>query len=94
MVERISIAQMVVNSFLNNSCRKREKFRSTGDKLYIYEQEIARKIDDNIMEIRTANYASPTLKRFLNRLPGVHVYHRKFQLYLNGNPWDGDWIIV
>ena len=94
MPERISIAQMVINSFLNNSCRKREKFRSTGDTLHIYGQEIVRRRNDNRLEIRTAGRASLTLKRFINKLPGVHVYHRKFQLYLNGERWDGNWIIV
>jgi len=94
MAERISIAQMVINSFLNQECRKREKFRSTGDTLNIYEQEIARRRNDNRLEVRIANRASPTLKRFLNRLPGVHVYHRNFILYLNGNRWDGNWTIV
>ena len=80
MAERISIAQMVINSFLNNSCRKRDKFKTTGNSLYIYGGEVARKRDNRI-EIKISGYASPTLKRFINRLPGVHVYHKNFILY-------------
>tara|TARA_R110002110_G_scaffold362595_2_gene572439 strand:- start:15 stop:443 length:429 start_codon:yes stop_codon:yes gene_type:complete len=45
-------------------------------------------------EITTGGYNTSTTKERLNGVPGVHVYHSKHQLYLNGKEWDGEWVAV
>lgn len=46
------------------------------------------------IEITTAGWSTPTTKSRLNGLPGVQVFTRNFDLFLNGKPWDGAWITV
>lgn len=43
------------------------------------------------MEVSVAGYQTKTTLSRLNALPGVSVVKKKGQLYLNGEPWDGDW---
>lgn len=40
--------------------------------------------------ISTAGWNTVTTRECLNGIPGVSVYQRKGQLYLNDKPWDGE----
>lgn len=44
------------------------------------------------IEISTAGWKSNTTKERLNGLPGVSIYQKNFQWYLNGHAWDGTWV--
>ena len=87
-------AQLVVDSFLNGESRKRGKFRSNGNSLFLYDREVVRRTPDNRLEIKIHGNASITVKRFLSRIPNVTVCHRRFELLLNNAPWDGEWTVV
>ena len=45
--------------------------------------------DDGRVEISTCGWNTVTTRERLNGLPGVHVAQRNFELFLNGEPWDG-----
>ena len=45
--------------------------------------------DDGRVEISTCGWNTVTTRERLNGLPGVHVTQRNFELFLNGEPWDG-----
>ncbi len=49
---------------------------------------------NNTLSITTAGWNTVTTKERLNGLDAVHVYTRKGQLYLNGEPWDGSFIDI
>jgi len=44
--------------------------------------------------ITNAGWQSNTTKERLNGLSGVSIYQKNFQWFLNGKPWNGDWITV
>lgn len=43
------------------------------------------------VSITTAGWSTATTKARLNGIPGVQVYTKASQLYLNGVSWSGDW---
>ena len=45
----------------------------------------------DVLRIRDAGWQTTTTKERLNGLPGVSIYQKDFQWYLNGKPWDGGW---
>lgn len=46
------------------------------------------------VEVCDGGYQSRTTKERLNGIPGVHVYQRAGQWYLNDEVWDGYWTEV
>ena len=48
----------------------------------------------NMLSISNAGWESNTTKERLNGLPHVRIHQRKFQWYLNGNEWNGEWTRV
>ena len=46
------------------------------------------------MTISTCGWNTVTTRERLNGLPGVHVIQRNWQLYLNGEAWDGQMIKI
>ena len=48
----------------------------------------------NMLSISNAGWESTTTKERLNGLPHVRIHQRKFQWYLNGNEWNGEWTRV
>ena len=55
--------------------------------MYLFNKEIVR-IDGGKLSIRTAGWATSTTKERLNGLPGVSIYQKDFQWYLNDRPWE------
>lgn len=49
--------------------------------------------NDNI-NITLAGWNTNTTRERLNGLPGVRVTTKQGQAYLNGQPWDGEWITI
>jgi hypothetical protein len=56
-------------------------------RMYLFDNEIARRKDDKTW-ISTAGYPTRTTKMRLNELPGVHIHHHKYELYLNNQLWE------
>jgi len=50
--------------------------------------------DEEYLIINHAGWPTVTTKSRLNALPGVDIVQRRGVWYLNGEEWDGDWIIV
>ena len=48
----------------------------------------------NMLSISNAGWESNTTKERLNGLPHVRINQKKFQWYLNGNEWNGEWTRV
>ena len=63
--------------------------------MFLHGNNIARRMGKKI-EVRTCGYATRTTMERLNGIPGVSVYQKKFQLYLNGKIWENhsDWTEV
>ena len=47
-----------------------------------------------MLSISNAGWESNTTKERLNGLPHVRINQKKFQWYLNGNEWNGEWTRV
>ena len=48
----------------------------------------------NGLYITNAGYQTNVTKERLNGLPNVHIVQRDFQWFLNGEPWDGQYVKV
>ncbi len=62
--------------------------------LKLHGNKIAALESDGKMWISNAGWKSNTTKERLNGLPGVNIYQRNWEWYLNGNQWDGNPIYV
>lgn len=87
------ITKEIVAAFINRETKQIGNSRTDGKALYLHENPIAVHISEGI-NITTAGWNTTTTRERLNGLPGVSVYVRKGQLYLNGQPWDGSWTEV
>lgn len=43
---------------------------------------------------KTAATGSRTTMERLNAIEGVHIKQKNFQWYLNGEQWDGQWVVI
>lgn len=98
------ITEKAVNAFNNNQSFRLantsvhvEREANTDGQTVVYLKlhgnTIARRTG-NKLEVTTANWNTVTTRARLNGLPGVSVCNHKHELYLNGNPWDGNWVTV
>jgi hypothetical protein len=62
--------------------------------LKLHGNKIAALESDGKMWISNAGWKSNTTKERLNGLPGVNIYQRNWEWYLNGIQWDGNPIYV
>jgi hypothetical protein len=62
--------------------------------LKLHNNKIAARLDDGRMWISNAGWRSNTTKERLNGLPGVNIYQRNWEWYLNNQPWDGNPIYI
>jgi hypothetical protein len=60
-------------------------------KLKLHNNTIASIDEMNMLSISNAGWESNTTKERLNGLPNVRINQKKFQWYLNGNEWNGEW---
>lgn len=87
------ITEDAVRAFYNNEKFTRNNMFVIDKMMYLHSNLIA-KIEDGELKITTCGWNTVTTKDRLNGLSGVSVYTKKHQLYLNDEPWDGDWITV
>lgn len=88
------ITKRVVGAFARGIVDRVDNTESTGTQLWLFGKLIAEWRGTDLW-VTTAGYDTNTTRDRLNGIPGVQVYHRKRGiLFLNGQPWDGDWIEV
>lgn len=85
-----AITKNAIKAFFDGVCYSEDNTHVYGDKLFLHGNAIA-KIEKDELYISTAGWNSLTTRERLNGFPGVKVYVKKGQLYLNGEPWDGYW---
>jgi len=62
--------------------------------LKLHNNKIAARLDDGRMWISNAGWKSNTTKERLNGLPGVNIYQRNWEWFLNNQLWDGNPIYI
>ena len=67
------------------------EFDSTFWKLKLHNNTIATIDELGVLSVTNAGWASNTTKERLNGIPGVHVYQKNWNWFLNGVEWDGGW---
>lgn len=66
-------------------------------RLYLFNNAIAKyHINDTVIEVRTANWETPTTKDRLNGIPGVNISQKKGIWSINGMVWyaSGNWTMI
>ena len=95
------ITENAINAFLagrnfkqSNTEVKYSKYNCVSV-MYLFDNEIAIYNPVNkVLEITTAGWNTVTTRERLNGLPNVSVTQRKGQLFLNGQPWDGELVTI
>jgi len=87
------ITSDVVGAFMLKQARTVGNSHTDGSSLYLHGNEIAKHTDDGIM-ITNAGWSSNTTKERLNAIPGVSISQKNWAWFLNGNEWDGSWILI
>ena len=72
---------------------KNDNTQVTDGALWLHKTPIVEMRHDG-MYIQTGGWNTSTTKERLNGFMCVRVCTHKHQLYLNGQPWDGEWIKV
>ena len=87
-----------VDAFLDRKPFKKSNMKVHLDygvwKLKLHGNTIATIDEMNMLSISNAGWESNTTKERLNGLPNVRINQKKFQWYLNGNEWNGEWTRV
>lgn len=88
------ITREAVDAFMNGYCYKKSNIKVTCGEMYLHGNKIAWFDINGQLWIDTCGYHTNTTKERLNALPGVHIKTKNYQLYLNGEYWDGSKICV
>ena len=93
--------QPVIEAFLNGKNKKVSNTKSINNKLYLFENIIAKiNLEAKKIAITTNGWNTATTRSRLNMLPGVNVRSKKGQLYIKINDdkewekWNGYWYIL
>jgi hypothetical protein len=89
-VSRLAAAALVAGKKFNNG--KNTKVDSSG--LYLFGNHIARDAGEGHVAISNRGWFTLTTKDRLNALPNVSISQKRGAWTLNGQPWDGEWVIV
>lgn len=91
------ITSEAVNAFYNNETYKKSNTEvevlQNETKFYLHGNLIAKKEKGNVY-ISNAGWRTNTTKERLNGLPGVNIYQKNWQWYLNGKEWNGEWTTI
>lgn len=87
------VTREIVSAFMNHETKRVSNSYTDGTALYLHDNEIAVHVKGGI-EVSNAGWFSNTTKERLNGLPGVRVYQKNHQWYLNDEPWDGGWKFI
>ena len=87
------ITSEAVDRFLNRSEFKKSNMAVSIEEgityLKLHNNKIAALLADGRMWVSNAGWRSNTTKERLNGLPGVNIYQRNWEWFLNNQPWDG-----
>lgn len=67
---------------------------STGNGTLLLHGNLIAEIKNSFLYITNAGWFTNTTKERLNALPGVSIYQKKGQWFLNGELWNGSWIKI
>lgn len=87
------ITDKVVGAFNSKQKKNLGNTVSTGEALYLHGNRIA-EWRNNELWITNAGWPTVTTKERLNAIFGVSIYQKDYQWYLNGQPWDGEWVKI
>lgn len=87
------ITQEAVRAFYAGEKLTKSNMFIKDKQMFLHGNMIA-KIEEGQLKISTCGWHTPTTKERLNGLSGVSVHTKNYQLYLNGEKWDGDWIAL
>lgn len=88
------ITKDIIGAFLRRETRTIGNSHTDGRRLLLHGNEIAKFDKTGRLWITTAGWKSNTTKERLNGLPGVSIHQRDYTWYLNGEPWNGDWVYI
>jgi hypothetical protein len=94
------ITTKAIEAFLNNKSFSSGNTRVIIDgdwtKLILYSTTIAQKRIDtpDRLILATGGWNTPTTKERLNALPGVSIYQKNHDWFLNGELWNGSSIMI
>lgn len=87
------VTRTTTEAFLKRKAKSNGNTNTDGNTLFLHGHAIARHVGQGL-EITTAGWNTPTTRDRLNAIPGVSVGQKDYQLYLNGEKWDGEWAFV
>lgn len=87
------ITRKIAEAFQNREALKIDNTRTDGTSIWLHGNRIAH-WDIGGLLITTAGWNTRTTRERLNGLLGVGINTSGGQLYLNGHPWNGEWINV
>lgn len=83
----------VVFAFLENRKGQSYSLKTNGKELFLHGNKIAEKVGDSYA-ITTCGWNSKTTLKYLRIIPFCSVYTKGGRLFLNGEPWDGERVIL
>lgn len=84
------VTQEIINAFNAGYSKTVSNTHTDGKAIYLHGNKIAEKRNGEIW-ITNAGWQSNTTKERLNRL-GANIHQKDWKWYLNGKPWNGEWI--
>jgi hypothetical protein len=90
LVSQYAAAALVNGTKYSNGANT--KVDSTG--IYLHGNHIARNAGEGHVAISNRGWFTLTTKDRLNAIPNVSIYQKRGQWYLNGQEWNGEWVIV
>jgi|TARA_R100001530_G_scaffold130754_2_gene101896 hypothetical protein len=81
------ITKDIIRAWRNRETKAINNSHTDGDTLFLFGNAIARFVGTEI-EITSAGYETVTTKERLNGIPGVSVYQKNYQWYLNDKLWE------
>jgi hypothetical protein len=88
------ITRDIVAAFMKHEPRRIGNSRTDGTTLYLHGNAIAEWRMDGSLWITSAGWRTNTTKERLNGIPGVRIHQKDYTWYLNGEPWNGDWVRI
>jgi hypothetical protein len=94
------ITEEAINSFLSSSPYSKSNTQVTVSNctltiLLLHGNQIAIRIPEiGLTLITNAGWFTNTTKERLNGLPGVKIYQKNYNWYLNDKEWDGRLIVI
>lgn len=92
------ITQDAIIAFRNGFKFKRDntevRILDNSRQLRLHGNVIAEYANDGGLWISSGGWETNTTKERLNGLPNVSIHQRNYQWFLNGEAWNGEWILI